>query len=126
MKASATVKPGGWGRRTLILALSFTLATSLAACGGTPPGNCIPVEPIVIAQITNLESGDFTVRRCAARALGRIGPKAKNAVPALLRALEDSEPTVRDAAKVALGRIDPAALDRALVLLADAHCEARR
>jgi HEAT repeat protein len=45
------------------------------------------------------------VRTEAARALGRIGPEAKSAVPALNAALKDREPLVAREAAEALKRI---------------------
>lgn len=113
-----TVKPGAGPdgtRRTLILVLSLALAAGLAACGGKRVQPPDPTDEIVRAQITNLENPDYTVRRCAARALGRIGPRAMKAVPFLLPMLEDAEPTVRDAARLALDRIN--SRDRSLVRL---------
>src|SRR6185503_9746315 len=101
----------GTGRkamRAVTLVLGLVLAGSLSACTGGKPPRPDLTEEIVDAQIVNLENSDFTVRRCAARALGRIGPRAARALPALRRALEDTAPTVRDAARLALTRIDPA------------------
>ena len=46
-----------------------------------------------------------TVRREAAVALGRVGPAASAAVPALVRAQRDEEPEVRAAATDALGKL---------------------
>jgi HEAT repeat protein len=43
----------------------------------------------VPALIIALEDEDVGVRRNAARALGQIGPEAREAVPALMRALRD-------------------------------------
>ena len=100
--------------RTACFALTFALVVSLAACGRERIKPADETDEIVRAQVTNLASGDYTVRRCAARALDRIGPRAMNAVSHLLCALEDSEPTVRDAARLALDRIDPQAKDRAI------------
>jgi HEAT repeat protein len=45
----------------------------------------------------------------AARLLARLGPEAKSAVPALVRALQDKDPFIRETAASALGRIGPAA-----------------
>ena len=103
------------GRIALHLLLGLVLAGSLAACGRERTRPADLTEEMVDAQITNLRSEDFTVRRCAARALGRIGPRAIKAVPALLRALEDSESTVRSAAGIAIDRIDPSARPHVLV-----------
>jgi HEAT repeat protein len=50
-----------------------------------------------------------TVRDRAAEALGKIGPAAKDAVPALSRALNDPDKAVGTRAAEALGRIGPAA-----------------
>ncbi len=52
---------------------------------------------------------DARSRRSAAEALGRIGPAAAGAVPALVKALEDRAAYVRYGAAGALGRIGPAA-----------------
>jgi hypothetical protein len=60
-------------------------------------------------MIGKLTDSDFTVRRCAARALGRIGHAAKRAVPSLLCALGDENASVREAVEIALDRIDPSA-----------------
>ena len=45
------------------------------------------------------------VRSSAAGALGKIGPLAKEAVPALKKALEDDDAGVREAAAEALRKI---------------------
>jgi hypothetical protein len=94
--------------------LGLALACSLTACGRPEvPHNTLPcAEDILQAQICNLGSADFTVRCCAATALGIIAPKVEDqagldrAVSALKRAaLEDHEPTVRVAAQRALDQI---------------------
>lgn len=56
------------------------------------------------------ESASFHMRLFvpAARALGKIGPGAQAAVPALLQALKDEDNDVREEARKALQRIDPA------------------
>ena len=46
---------------------------------------------------------------CTASALGRIGPAAKGAVPALSTALKDKDEQVQEWAAYALGEIGPAA-----------------
>ena len=45
------------------------------------------------------------VRSKAVEALGKIGPKAEKAVPALIQALKDKDAWVRKAAKEALAKI---------------------
>jgi HEAT repeat protein len=47
------------------------------------------------------------IRKLTADVLGRIGPHASAAVPALIRTLADRDPDVRRAAKEALGKVDP-------------------
>jgi hypothetical protein len=55
-----------------------------------------------------LKSADIDIRRDAARALGEIGPGAKDAVPELVEALDDADMDL--IAVWALGRIGPAAV----------------
>jgi HEAT repeat protein len=79
------------------------------------PQSVAPEQPVVNREqeqfidnmIGKLTNPDFTVRRCAIRALGRIGHAALKAVPALLCTLGDEDATVRQAAQIALDRIDP-------------------
>jgi hypothetical protein len=54
-----------------------------------------------------LKSPDINIRREAARALGEIGPGAKDAVPELIEALDDEDMDLITVC--ALGRIGPAA-----------------
>jgi HEAT repeat protein len=58
--------------------------------------------------IEALSDKDALVRMRAARALGRMGPDAKEAIPALLEAVNHPEPPVRQAAAEALREIGPA------------------
>ncbi len=67
--------------------------------------------PAVPALAGALRDADAQVRVGAARALGQIGPGARDAVTALVQALRDGEARVRFDAAVALGRIGPAAGD---------------
>jgi HEAT repeat protein len=78
-----------------------------AGCGGTcrPTGD--ETEEFVDTQIRNLSSPDWTVRRCAATALGIVGPKAGKAVCSLTYALDDVQPCVSCAAREALAKIQP-------------------
>jgi HEAT repeat protein len=56
----------------------------------------------VPALVQALDDEDFSVRAAATRALGEIGPEARDALPALLNALNDENAAVREAAKRAL------------------------
>jgi hypothetical protein len=56
----------------------------------------------------SLKSPEVDVRRAAARALGEIGPGAKDAVPDLVEALNDADMDL--IAVWALGKIGPAAI----------------
>jgi HEAT repeat protein len=59
----------------------------------------------VFAWWHRVRDGDLKVRWAAADALGRIGPGAKAAVPALLEALQDEQASLRALAAQALGEI---------------------
>jgi HEAT repeat protein len=65
-------------------------------------------DQVVAALTESLKDDDAFVRRDAARALGDIGPGAREAVPALTTsARKDKNTHVRQAAADALKRIDP-------------------
>ena len=59
-------------------------------------------------------------------ALGRIGPDAKTAIPALIKLFKDEDGEVRWAASSALGQIGPAAISPLMELLSDKIKEVRR
>ena len=59
--------------------------------------------------IQQMRSPDKDVRRSVAEALGKIGPAAKEAVPALIEALKDPDIDVRRSVAEALGEIGPEA-----------------
>ena len=62
--------------------------------------------------IEALKDEDWNVRMYAAYALGKIGPGAKEAVPALKKAqLEDQNVQIRDVAAVALEKIEQASTE---------------
>jgi HEAT repeat protein len=84
--------------------------------------------PVLADLLDNVDldewSADNVSAQCGANAriqaallLARLGPEAKAAVPALVRALKDRDPFVRDAAAGALGRIGPAAKEAAPELI---------
>jgi HEAT repeat protein len=58
-------------------------------------------------MIHALHDDDCTVRRAAARALGRIGPAAREALPHLCCASGDPDESVRRTVLEAMARIDP-------------------
>jgi HEAT repeat protein len=60
--------------------------------------------------LTALGSGDTAARRRAANALGRMGPAAGAAIPALAAALRDADEPVRVNTSYALGHIGPMAV----------------
>lgn len=53
--------------------------------------------------------GEYKMRKAVARALGEVGPQAKDAVPRLRDLLDDNDLDVRDAAEEALQKITGAA-----------------
>lgn len=62
--------------------------------------------------VKGLQSDNALVRKRAAIALGRIGPDANSAIPALEKLLSDSDPDVLEAASIALEAIDNRAAER--------------
>jgi HEAT repeat protein len=75
-------------------------------------------KPAVPHLVKRLFDARATTRAAAAEALGRIGPGARDAAPALLAVLEGDEPAfVQSAACEALGRIEPADKDAASAAL---------
>jgi HEAT repeat protein len=81
--------------------------------------------------IEALGSSSYVRRRAAARALGRIGPEAADAVPALIRAAADKDDAyLRTFAVRSLGRIAPGSPDVKRVLASaareDGNLEVRR
>ena len=69
-------------------------------------------EAFVQALTRAISDADFQVRRDAAHVLGKLGPKARAAEPALRKALKDEEAAVREAAAQALKRINPSGDDK--------------
>ena len=64
-------------------------------------------ESYLPSLIRALSDEDYTTRRAAARALGRMGPKARTALPYLCCAAGDREESVREMVQEAALRIDP-------------------
>ena len=67
--------------------------------------------------VKSLNDTDADGRASAARALGEIGPGAKEAVPALIKALDDQDGNVRRTAVDSLGAIGPDAKEAVPALI---------
>jgi hypothetical protein len=66
--------------------------------------------PVLIEMLQTGDKGDWEaeeVRRTAAELLGRVGPEARAAVPALIATLADPDPHLGTVAALALGQIGP-------------------
>jgi CubicO group peptidase (beta-lactamase class C family) len=88
-------------RAALALALAVLPAAALAQVG--------PAE--IESRISALRNPDADVRRNAAEALAGLGPRAVEAVPALVAALNDPDIGVRWHSAVALGTMGPGAVE---------------
>jgi tetratricopeptide (TPR) repeat protein len=69
----------------------------------------LPLGTTVLSLADTLRQGDRAERSFAVQALGRFGPAAAEAVPALIEALGDEVSWVRNDAIIALEKIGPAA-----------------
>jgi len=69
----------------------------------------LPLDQRLALLTWALSNENWSDRREAAYQLGRIGAKAKDAVPALIATLGDSDSGVRETAALALGEIGPEA-----------------
>jgi CubicO group peptidase (beta-lactamase class C family) len=87
-------------RAALVLTLCVVPVAALAQTGPTEIGR----------QVAALRDPDTGVREKAAEALGKLGPVAASAVPALVRLFADPDPYVQGKASEALGRIGRAAV----------------
>jgi tetratricopeptide (TPR) repeat protein len=88
----------------------------------------IDMDAGVSALIQMLKEADDVVRREAATALGKVGPGARDAVPALTEALGDRVENVRSSAAYALGKIGRESKDAApflIKLLTDSSADVR-
>lgn len=86
------------------LALGLTLAVSARAQTEEAPP---PAE--LKSLIADLDSDDERTRLIAASSIGKLGPRAKDAVPQLVELLEDDEDSIRMAGVLALAKIGPEA-----------------
>src|SRR5260370_33673977 len=94
----------GWEGRMLSLVILTT----------AQPASAEEKEPTLDGKtltewVARLKSADVIERWIATEAVGKIGPAAKTAVPALAEGLKDKESVVRIGAAESLGRIGPAA-----------------
>ena len=67
---------------------------------------------VIPVLVEALQDKNTYVRRDAAKALGKFGPDAKEAVQPLVARLRDEEPSVRKAAAQSLKQIDPSAASK--------------
>ena len=72
---------------------------------GTPAGDAMYKGKSAAEWSAQLHDKDGGKRAEAAVGLRALGPKARDAVPDLIRALKDKEPDVRSSAALALGKI---------------------
>jgi HEAT repeat protein len=112
-----------------IALLAWLLAGAVSA--GEPPASAVYRGRTVSQWAGELGDKDFWVRWYATYALGRIGPDAVSAVPALERTLAnlDEHEYVRGGAAWALGRIGPKAapvVPLVIRTLASKHVSVRR
>lgn len=114
---------GGTLRPVLALVAGLVVALAAApplAAVSQPRTSEARAADELAEHVRALESGGASSRRRAARALGAMGERARDAVPALVERLEDRSGGVRAAAAEALGMIGIASVDVELVpLLAD-------
>jgi HEAT repeat protein len=79
----------------------------------------------IAALIQGLKDPSAAVRSRSARALGQIGPEAKEAAPALIQALKEQDEGVRYWATRALGQIGRGAVPELIQALKDQDEEVR-
>ena len=106
--------------RLLILLVSVALVTLvLSGCGDSSDSPPTTQANAKVHQLVRLlEDSDIDKRIEAAKELGQIGPPAKLAIPALIRALKNRNTSLSNSASKALSRIGEEAA-RALVQEAD-------
>lgn len=101
-KAPAAWVSTAWGNLLRRLAQVFRLNQATLGKRRKAGGEDRAYLPACMAA---MQEGDKQVRRLACELLGRLGPVAAEAVPALTAALQDPAPGVRKAAATALGQI---------------------
>jgi HEAT repeat protein len=98
-------------RHLLVVGLAYGIAAMGCDQAGrqAPEGLTAASAKALSDLILGLKSRDSVARTRSAAAIGRMGPRAAEAVPALEAALKDRQLSVRAAAAHALGQIGPAA-----------------
>lgn len=91
------------------LAASFIVTTSATAQQPAEP--MVDGRPLSAYLVDLAEAAAPLTRNAAAYSIARMGPAAKSAVPALIRALHDPEAAVRFPVCIALREIGPDAKD---------------
>jgi HEAT repeat protein len=117
------VQPEG-GFMTIISVIgSAAVAFLCGSAADAPPAFDQETKAAVEQLIKGLQSGDVELRKASAVTLGKLGPAARGAVPALAASLKDGE--VRDKAEEALVQIGAAAVPELSRALEDPNPEVR-
>lgn len=96
---------------TLLVALVTTLVATGPVLAQKPTEPFLDGRPLSAYLVDLAEAAAPLTRNNAAYSIARMGPAAKSAVPALIKALKDPEPAVRFPVCIALREIGPDAKD---------------
>lgn len=96
---------------TLVAAASLSLASAGSAFAQKPTEPFLDGRPLSAYLVDLAEAAAPYTSNNAAYSIARMGPAAKSAVPALIKALKDPEPTVRFPVCIALREIGPDAIE---------------
>lgn len=99
------------GHLTVLAALGASLALAGSAVAQAPTEPFLDGRPLSAYVVELAEALAPLTRNNAAYSIARMGPAAKSAVPALIKALNDPEPAVRFPVCIALREIGPDAKD---------------
>jgi HEAT repeat protein len=117
VRGGAAMRPDRW--RCISLAALFAVILPIFAKAAEEP---LPVEKLV----SQLETGDVPTRRNASYFLMKLGPKAKDALPALIKALDDSDKQVWSNSVSAIAAIGPDANQAIPALIDDLNSKKGR